>query len=215
MRVRFRDFNPRSFSFQHDPVLVLEEFWSPQEMTRWQEAMGRPSWRYLQNLPEVAKAFPNCGNWAKATIEGPEVSLLMGRVTLSCIAEYIESFPNIKGRHMAFSYYSYAAGDCLSTHDDTDEAYGPQHVAKPARRLALVSYFHSKWETDWGGELLIYDGKKGADGRLTLRLAQCILPEPRSLVIFAVPRFHRVARVDQLAGEHKRLSIAGWFMTEH
>ncbi|MEC4679667.1 MAG: hypothetical protein VST67_03095 [Nitrospirota bacterium] len=30
-----------------------------------------------------------------------------------------------------------------------------------------------------------------------------------------VPQFHRVCRVDALAGNHKRLSIAGWFMTEH
>jgi SM-20-related protein len=215
MRIRFRDFNPRSFSFQRDPVLVLEEFWSPEEMTRWREAMARPIWRHLHDLPEVWKAFPNCGNWAKATIEGPEVSFLMTRISLPCVAEHIESFPGIKGRHVGFSYYAYGAGDSLSTHDDTDEAYAPADAVKPARRLALVSYFHPAWEPDWGGELLIYDGKKTPDGRLNLRLAQCILPEPGSLVIFTVPRFHRVARVDQLAGEHKRLSIAGWFMTEH
>jgi SM-20-related protein len=34
-------------------------------------------------------------------------------------------------------------------------------------------------------------------------------------VILSVPRFHRVARVDALAGANRRLSIAGWFMTEH
>lgn len=215
MRVRFRDFNPRSFSFQRAPVLVLEEFWSPEDMSRWREAMARQTWRHLCELPDVQKAFPGCGNWSKATIEDPEVSFLMSRISLSCIAEYIESFQGIKGRHVGFSYYSYGAGDSLSTHDDTDEAYARPGELRPARRLALVSYFHESWEPDWGGELLIYDGKRTPEGRLKLRLAQCILPEPGSLVIFAVPRFHRVARVDQLAGEHKRLSIAGWFMTEH
>ena len=215
MRVRFRDFNSRSFSFQRDPVLVLEDFWSPDELIRWRAAMARPAWRSLHELPDVWKAFPDCGNWEKAAIEPPEVSLLMSRISLSCVAEHIESFPGIRGRHVAFSYYSYGAGDSLSTHDDTDEAYAAPGAVKPARRLALVSYFHERWETDWGGELIIYDGKKAPDGRLKLKLAHCILPEPGSLVIFAVPRFHRVARVDQLAGAHKRLSIAGWFMTEH
>jgi SM-20-related protein len=33
--------------------------------------------------------------------------------------------------------------------------------------------------------------------------------------MFTVPRFHRVCRVDPTAGQHRRLSIAGWFMTEH
>jgi SM-20-related protein len=32
--------------------------------------------------------------------------------------------------------------------------------------------------------------------------------------MFTVPRFHRVCRVDPMAGQHRRLSIAGWFMTE-
>ena len=36
-----------------------------------------------------------------------------------------------------------------------------------------------------------------------------------ALVMFTVPRYHRVCRVDQTAGQHRRLSIAGWFMTEH
>ncbi|MBI5855714.1 MAG: 2OG-Fe(II) oxygenase [Nitrospirae bacterium] len=215
MRVRFRDFNPRSFSFQRDPVLVLEEFWSPQEMARWQEAMGRANWRNLQDLSDVSKAFPDCGNWAKAQIAGEEVSLLMSRVALPCIADYVESFPNIKGRHVGFSYYSYSAGDSLSTHDDTDEAYAPPGTLRPSRRLALVSYFHSAWEPDWGGELLVYDRKREPDGKGKLQLTHCVLPEPGSVAMFTVPRPHRVARVDQLAGEHKRLSIAGWFMTEH
>jgi SM-20-related protein len=53
------------------------------------------------------------------------------------------------------------------------------------------------------------------DGRADLAITHCIAPKPGSLVMFTVPRFHRVCRVDQTAGDHKRLSIAGWFMTEH
>jgi SM-20-related protein len=214
-RVHFRDFDARGFSFHRHPILVLEEFWSPQELIRWRQAMDRQKWTPLSAMPDVARAFPNCGNWHKAAIEGAEASLLMQRVSLPCIAAYVESFPGITRRHVAFSYYSYGAGDCLPTHDDTDEAYAPPGAVRPARRLALVTYFHDQWEADWGGELIVYEQQRGEGGKPKLRATHCIAPEPGSLVIFSVPRFHRVARVDALAGANRRLSIAGWFMTEH
>ncbi|MYF24238.1 MAG: hypothetical protein F4224_02965 [Nitrospira sp. SB0678_bin_10] len=130
--------------------------------------------------------------------------------------ELVESFPNIRQRHVNFNFYSYGAGDCLPTHDDTDEAYAANRDRPPPlRRLALATYVHSEWNTDWGGELIIYHARKDPRGNRVLDVAQCIAPEPGSLALFAVPRFHRVCRVDALAGEHKRLSIAGWFMTEH
>jgi SM-20-related protein len=53
------------------------------------------------------------------------------------------------------------------------------------------------------------------DDKPDLSITHCIAPRPGSLVMFTVPRFHRVCRVDHTAGRHKRLSIAGWFMTEH
>jgi hypothetical protein len=31
MKVRFQDFDSEAFSFHKDPVLVVEEFWTPQE----------------------------------------------------------------------------------------------------------------------------------------------------------------------------------------
>jgi len=213
--VRYRDFDAERFSFHRCPVLVLEEFWSPQELAHWRQAMSQQTWMPLSAMPDVARAFPNCGNWEKARIGAAEAALLMQRVSLPCIARYIESFPAITRRHVSFSYYSYGAGDCLLTHDDTDEAYAPPGAIRPARRLALVTYFHSVWEPDWGGELLIYDQQRTGGAKLKLTLAHSIQPEPGSLVIFTVPRFHRVARVDHLAGTNKRLSVAGWFMTEH
>ncbi len=212
MRMRAQEFNSRNFSFQEDPVLVLDDFWSPEERRMFREGMNAVSWKSLKDMPAVSKAFPDCGNWGKAEIGAEQGQKFMERVSLSCIAEYIESFPNIKQRHINFNYYSYGEGDCLSTHDDTDEAYssGPQ----PLRRLALATYFHDEWNPDWGGELILYD-KKQRKGNTLLEINQCIAPLPGSLAIFAVPRFHRVCRVDALAGKHKRLSIAGWFMTEH
>lgn len=215
MRVPFHKFDPQTFSFHDDPVLILEDFWSIEERARFRKAMAQSQWTSLTKLPPVARAFPQCGDWLKAQIGSREAQYFLERVGLSCIAAYIESFPRIRGRHVNFNYYAYAAGDCLSTHDDTDEAYVDPHGPRPPRRrLALATYFHEEWHPDWGGELILYENK-AREGPRDLMVSHCIMPAPGSLVLFTVPRFHRVARVDPLAGERKRLSIAGWFMTEH
>lgn len=216
MKVRFQEFSPRKFSFHNDPVLVLEEFWTPQEQALFQEAMTRTKWKALSEMPEVSRAFPTCGNWLKGEIGQEEMGAFRDKMTLSCIAEYIESFPNITQRHLSFSYYSYGAGDCLSTHNDTDEAYSrDRQPYRALRRVALVTYVHTEWESDWGGELIIYNARQNKQGKQVLDVSHCIPPQPRSLALFTVPRFHRVCRVDDLAGPQRRLSIAGWFMTEH
>lgn len=205
-----------AFSFHQTPVLVIENFWSAGERGQFREAMQRANWNQLQDLSYVRQDFPNSGNWAKAEIAQPQGQMLLGRLQIPCIQRYIESFPNITGRHLGFSYYSYGAGDCLLTHDDTNQGHSTGGKPAPLRRLALITYFHEEWESDWGGELMIYSAAgTGQDGKPELAITHCIAPKPGSLVMFTVPRFHRVCRVDQTAGEHKRLSIAGWFMTEH
>jgi SM-20-related protein len=205
-----------TFSFHETPVLVIENFWSVGERAQFREAMERAHWKPLQDSPTLRQDFPNSGNWSKAEIAPPQGQMLLSRLQLPCIQQYIESFPGIARRHLGFSYYSYGAGDCLLTHDDTDQGRPTGGKPAPLRRLALVTYFHEEWECDWGGELMIYapEGTR-RDGKPGLVLTHCILPKPGSLVMFTVPRFHRVCRVDQTAGSHKRLSIAGWFMTEH
>jgi SM-20-related protein len=216
MKIRFQDFDPQRFSFDKDPVLVLEEFWSPEERARFREAMQRSKWKTLSEIPGVSQTFQNCGNWAKAEIVDPERRFVLTRLALPCIMDYIESFPNIKQRHVTFSYYSYAAGDCLSFHSDLDEHYSSDPKVRAAiRRVAMVSYLHDEWQPDWGGELIIYEPRQDRQGKQVFDIAHCIAPQPGSLVLFTVPRCHRVCRVDPLAGDHKRLSIAGWIMTEH
>ncbi len=216
MKIPYSEFDAETFSFAEDPVLILEDFWTAEERQRFRKAMERCVWTTLAEMPPVAQAFPNCGNWRKADIQGPEASHFIRRVGMPCVAAYIESFANIKGRHVNFNYYSYAAGDCLPTHDDTDDLYTYAQGRKPpTRRLALATYFHEEWHPDWGGELIIYGPPAHADQKTSLQVTHCIPPSPGSLAIFAVPRQHRVCRVDALAGDHKRLSIAGWFMTEH
>lgn len=205
-----------AFSFHKTPVLVVENFWSAEERLQFRQAMERANWNQLQDMTYVRQDFPNSGNWAKAEIAQPQGRLLLSRLEMPCIRQYIESFPNITRRHLGFSYYSYGAGDCLLTHDDTDQGHSTGGKPVPCRRLALVSYFHEQWECDWGGELILYEQvSESREGKPELAVTHCIAPKPGSLVMFTVPRFHRVCRVDPTAGDHKRLSIAGWFMTEH
>ncbi len=208
--------NLSSFSFHTNPVLVVENFWSSEERQYFREGMGQAVWKSLVDLPNVREDFPNAGNWAKAEIGRDQGQRLLSRLQLPCIQAYMESFQNITGRHVGFSYYSYAAGDCLLTHDDTDQGYAMGGVTAPRRRIALVSYFHNEWRSDWGGELIIYAKRKPhSSAQPDLEVTHCIEPRPGSLVMFTVPRFHRVCRVDHVAGDQRRLSIAGWFMTEH
>ncbi len=39
MKASFHQFNPKKFSFRKDPVLVLENFWTEQEMDTFRAAM--------------------------------------------------------------------------------------------------------------------------------------------------------------------------------
>lgn len=205
-----------SFSFQRSPVLVVENFWSAEERQFFREKMNRAFWKSLSDLPNARQDFPNSGNWAKAEIGTEEGQRFLSRLQLSCIRDHIESFPNIIGRHVGFNYYSYSAGDCLLTHDDTDQGRLVEGRRALQRRIAAVTYFHEEWQHDWGGELIIYERRADRAGEpINLTPTHCVEPRPGLLVMFTVPRFHRVCRVDPTAGQHRRLSIAGWFMTEH
>jgi SM-20-related protein len=205
-----------SVSLQSTPVLVVENFWSAEERRVFREGMNQAAWKSLSDMENVHQDFPNSGNWAKAEIGSAEADHFLSRLRLPCIREYIESFPNILGRHVGFSYYSYSAGDCLLTHNDTDQ--GRLTAGRPSlrRRVAIVTYVHEEWRPDWGGELIIYARRAGASSDCgDLVPTHCIEPRPGTLVMFTVPRYHRICRVDPTAGKHRRLSIAGWFMTEH
>lgn len=219
MKASWSSFDPSAFSFHHDPVLVIDNFWTASERKAFRSSMHQALWQSLQEMPHVHAAFPNCGNWRKARMESSDATRLLDKLAFPCIQNYMESFSDMTGRRMSFSYYSYGAGDCLLTHDDTAQegriAPGDSHRSV-LRRLALIWYMHDEWQADWGGELMIYsaEAQAGSD-RPRLFISNCVAPEPGSLVLFTVAHFHLVCRVDPVIGEDKRLSIAGWFLTEH
>ena len=140
----------------------------------------------------LRELFQNCGNWQKADLARADAAIFLNRLALPCIKPYVESFPNIVGRHLNFNYYSYGAGDCLLTHDDTaqaEDAGGLTERASPLRRLALVTYLHDEWQPDWGGELIIYRTQPGQRNESDLVITHCIAPKPGSLVLITFPDF--------------------------
>ena len=125
---------------------------------------------------------------------------------MPCTLDALASVPGYTGYSLNMDYYRYSQGDCLPMHNDYEtNATGKNDVKGHDRRLAHVSYWHEKWDNNWGGELLIY---KTVGERMFVQY--CIIPKPGTLVLFQVPRPHRIARIDQYAEDHKRLSSAGW-----
>ena len=219
MRVRLEDFDATEFSLHEHPVLVLENFWSPAEMAQYRGAMQRSDWTTRGSMEDTAKSFPGCGNWGKAEIHERERSSFLQRVMMPFVTDFVDSFEGVVGRVMSFNYFNYGVGDCLSLHSDTRADGAPEPGRSITRRVAVATYFHDVWDVNWGGELIIYDEKlrgRNTDGASpTLEVRTCIPPDPGSLVFFTVPRTHRVSRVDPFAGDNRRLSSAGWFMTDH
>ena len=105
MKVLFKDFNQEAFSFQNDPVLVLEEFWTSEDQTFFQNAMKKATWKTLEDMPAVARAFPNSGNWHRGEVGQEEREIFLSKINLDCISDHIYSFPNIKLRHVNLNYY--------------------------------------------------------------------------------------------------------------
>src|SRR5581483_9543023 len=101
MLATYADHRLLSFSFHHDPVLVIENFWTADERTYFQKAMAATAWRSLAEMPSLRAVFPGCGDWLKAEMGPDQARIFLNKLTLPCINDYIESFPNIRRRHMS------------------------------------------------------------------------------------------------------------------
>ena len=211
MKIPYQEFDPQNFSFHEHPVVALQNFWSPEEMARYRAAMQASQWARLSEMSGLQDRFPHCGDWSMAEMAQSEREAFLARVLMPCIEEYMSSFEQVKGGTMNFHYYDYGVGDALSIHDDDVRE---EHQPLVRRRIAVATYMHEDWSPHWGGEFMAYRGEK-VDGEMKYELTHCFEPQGGQLVLFTVPRFHRVSRVDPLAGNHRRLSISGWFMTEH
>lgn len=71
------------------------------------------------------------------------------------------------------------------------------------RRLSIILYLNSNWQSEDGGELRLYLERKPESGHVDIR------PDGGTLVLFLSDRFpHEV-----LPAKRERLSLTGWFKT--
>lgn len=107
----------------------------------------------------------------------------------------------------ASTYTAYPTGAQLSWHDDG------------ADRTGAFIYYLSDWSGEWGGELDVIDistDKIPRTGTVAQSVvaapvnATSIFPRANRLVIIGARTFHRVRRVDTLAGGNVRQAISGF-----
>eukprot|EP00658_Telonema_sp_P-2_P056836 TRINITY_DN45283_c0_g1_i2.p1 TRINITY_DN45283_c0_g1~~TRINITY_DN45283_c0_g1_i2.p1 ORF type:complete len:133 (+),score=29.16 TRINITY_DN45283_c0_g1_i2:178-576(+) len=121
-----------------------------------------------------------------------------------------------------FTVAKYCNSDHIAPHDDSVlESYTGEEVGEmyeqyggiaPAshlrkrkkqivfdRKIAMILYLNKGWDESKGGQLV------------DLETDDQILPMHNTLVLFRVPRMHCVLPV---IGNHERLSIFGWWLTE-
>lgn len=110
--------------------------------------------------------------------------------------------PDVVGREnhdwdaIYLSPWVYPPGSALRPHCDDGPYSG-----------SFTFFLHDQWELHWGGELIAYRMHPASEG-----LGHAIVPLPDRLALLGPNVFHRVARVDQTAGDHVRISIAGFFL---
>ena len=92
--------------------------------------------------------------------------------------------------------YAYGSGDFLSHHSDDVKS----------KRLSFVFYLTPGWERRFGGVLHMVH----PDGEVTE-----VAPDYNSLVVFdvAAQTRHFISAVEPCAGESRRLTVSGWFLT--
>ena len=119
----------------------------------------------------------------------------------------------------------YPVGSSLSQHVDAGRYSG-----------SFTYFVHSRWNTHWGGDLVvsralhkanasrnaglevsrnweeIWASEEGEEPTDVTGIATCISPRPNRLVLIGPNRPHRIIRVDQNAGARARASIAGFFL---
>jgi hypothetical protein len=115
---------------------------------------------------------------------------------------------------MTVTSWVYPLGSGMSLHRIGDTYTG-----------SYAYFVHREWNFHWGGQLLILDPRTGNGDRsdwlsggdetragMEPGLATCILPKPNRLVFIAPGVQHMITRVDVNAGNHPRVTLAGYFL---
>jgi hypothetical protein len=129
--------------------------------------------------------------------------------------------------HVSATAWLYPPGSGLSMHDDGSGVYSG----------AYVYFMNPEWRLHWGGLLLLMEGEGNRllyehraevdqidfyrrkwlhmnqmDALLMEHgFARCIFPKRNRIVFIANNAYHMVTRVNEAAGDHLRMSIAGFY----
>jgi hypothetical protein len=116
--------------------------------------------------------------------------------------------------------YIYPRGSGVSWHEDSGPYSG-----------AFIYYAHPEWNVLWGGELLVadpsaktfhapvesvthrFENRRENEELLRAGMGRFVLPRPNRLVYIAPGFRHMIAKVTPAAGNHPRVSLAGFFVT--
>jgi Rps23 Pro-64 3,4-dihydroxylase Tpa1-like proline 4-hydroxylase len=131
-------------------------------------------------------------------------------------------------QELTLGSWVYPVGSGLSLHQDTGKR------GKQSYTGSYTFYVSPEWNLHWGGWLLVFDGREaaaaaGARSGLAVSppwlgdeleqslvrdygLATAILPTPNRIVFISPRAPHMITRVDQNAGNHPRVSLAGFFL---
>ena len=229
----------RRISFQSNQVLVLDDFLNERTFRHVLDHCGRAPYRsvHSQNWRKVWRindgtplqagttywskdpsTFPKDANKALYPA-GSDIDLFIDQLVsvLPCGEQLIGT----DWTDFTATPYIYPTGSCLSLHRDGFSYSG-----------AYTFFAHREWNVHWGGHLLVLDPRTPAptysnellgpqvswiddasENSLVLDpgFAQCIFPKPNRLVLIAPDAQHLLSRVDVNAGQHPRISIAGFF----
>lgn len=211
MKCRLEHFDATAFSFEKDPVLILDGFWSKQEGQEFHADMQASMWGSESAQYQRHGYFIGSGDWEKARPINGAFERYRDRIlALRCVTNYLDSMRGVEQHLLSMYYFRYHPNGCLPLHNDAEEypswVKEREHCGTVIRRLAHISYWNPAWNLDWGGELMIYD-------EACKNVTHCIPPAGGRLVLFTTPRHHRVNRVDPIS-KQMRISSAGWISTQ-
>ena len=102
-------------------------------------------------------------------------------------------------RHLFMGLYDYEAHFAVYEPGSFYQKHVDAFKGRSNRVLTNVIYLNDEWQSDWGGELAVYDE--------TDQLIERVLPKGGRAIFFLSERFpHEVLKTQK-----QRLSIAGWY----
>jgi Rps23 Pro-64 3,4-dihydroxylase Tpa1-like proline 4-hydroxylase len=195
-------------------------------MNGWRLDDGEPLWGQSVAWPSASleRLLPPGFDLGKAPLKFYPTGTSIDGV-LEVIKRHAASVSNLIGKEgeawvgIDARPFVYAQGSGLSWHGDSEQYAG-----------AFIYYAHPEWNVLWGGELLvshpstrrinppreavhIFDNRQGSEELMRVGMGRFIMPKPNRLVILAPGNPHMIAKVTSAAGNHPRVSVAGFFVT--